>query len=226
MIRDYLEEVPFFGALKDDELVQLAQASRMITKASGEFLLRAGDEVTHYYLLKEGTVAHYYLKPNGKRFLVQAHTEGSLFFVSLALAQTRHGGYLEVFEDTRAICFPSAQTLRLSRSNSQFAQNLLQFTVNDNLRLNDLVSNFLVDARARFSRFLFRAALESGKHVKGEIHFDLGTTKSGIAATLDLSPETLSRTIAQMKDEGIIDMVNSTVIIKSVRGLARLSESL
>ncbi|MDR2035297.1 MAG: Crp/Fnr family transcriptional regulator [Coriobacteriales bacterium] len=225
-IRDELRACSFFKVLTEDELMQLAQASYVAEKQAGAFLLHAGDEATHYYLLLKGMVAHYYLKPNGKHFLMQAHVEGALFFVSLALSQTRHGGYLQALENTTLVCIPAALTLRLVKNNTAFAQNLLHTTVNDNLRLNDQVSNFLVDARTRFSRFLFRIALESGKQVNGSIQFDLGMSKSGIAAALDLTPETLSRTIAQMKDDGIIEMSHSAVAIKSVRGLVQLSESL
>lgn len=225
-IKGSFAAVPYFEALSEEELTLLALASCIITKKAGEFILRAGDETTHYYYLQKGTVAHCYLKPNGKHFIVQAHTEGSLFFVSLALAQTRFSGYLETVEESRVICIPSVETLRLVKSNSKFAQSLLHYAINDNLHLNDTVINFLADARSRFCRFLLRRALESGEQDKGGIRIDLGMSKSGIASALDLSPETLSRTIALMKEEGVIEMENSTVTIRSVKGLVKMSENL
>lgn len=226
MLKAYLKETPYFKTLTADELEVLVNASRMISKKAGELILRSGEEATHYYLLQKGIVSSYFLKPNGKRFIMQTHTEGTLFFVSPALAQTRYGGYLEAFEDATIIAIPSAETLRIVKRNLPFAQSLLHLTINDNLHLNDTINNFLVDARSRFSRFLLRRALESGERVKGELRLDLGMSKSDIAAALDLSPETLSRTIAQMKAEQVIDMDNALVTIRNLRGLVLISESL
>ena len=225
-IDDYLRDIPYFASLSSKELAELAHVSRLTQKESGEFIVRAGDDATHYFVLLQGMVVMYFLKPNGKRFVVQTFSKGALFFVSHALAQSRYNGFIEVIDDAQFISIPARHTMNLLKSNSDFVQSMLRYALNDNLRLTDTISGFLIDARARLGRFMFRRALETGERVDGKLCFDLGIPKSEIAAALDLSPETLSRTFAQLKNEDVISMDDSIVTIKNVRKLVQISENL
>lgn len=225
-VKKYLSSISRFKVLSEDELELLARASRVMHKKAGQFLARAGDEATHFFVLQKGTIGMYFIKPNGKQFTVKTFSSHALFFVSLALAHTRYSGYLEIVEDSTVVAIPSKETQQLIKSNPKFAQNMLSHVVNENLHLADIISGFLIDARARLCRYLFRHALESGKNVHGELQFELKVPKGEIAAALDISPETLSRTFSQLKRENIIDLNDNVVTIKNVRELVASSESL
>jgi CRP-like cAMP-binding protein len=225
-VRDYLNKIPCFGALSSEELAALSQSSRLTNYEAGQFVVRMGEAATHLFALCQGSVAMYFSKPNGKPFIMRTYDQGDLFFVSYALAGTRFAGYLEAWEDSSIICIPAVEVRTLIKDNPQFAQEMLKYLVSDNLRLTDTASNFLVDGRARLCRFLFQRALETGERCEGGIRFSLGKPKSKLAAQLDMSPETLSRMFAQLKEEKTIDLDDSMVFINNIRTLVYGSEGL
>ncbi len=52
IIKECLGKVSYFETLTEDELTQLAGASRVVKKRAGEFIVRAGEETTQYFLLQ------------------------------------------------------------------------------------------------------------------------------------------------------------------------------
>jgi CRP-like cAMP-binding protein len=225
-LKDYLHTVAPFNVLGDDELTMLSEAAGQMFREVGQFIMRSGDTLTQYYLLRQGSAVTYFLKPNGKRFVAQINHEGVPLAMSYALSGSRFSGIVEVIEDACVICMPSRETSQLIKLNPLFARSILTNVVNDNLRLYDIIGNFLLDGRARLCRFLFQRALEAGIRHGSSIQFELGIPKSMLAAQLDMSPETLSRMFAQLRSERVIDLEEAAVTVRSVRSLVSISEGL
>ena len=109
-------------------------------------------------------------------------------------------------------------------SNIAFANQVVRHTSSSALRLIELLKDFSFGASARLSRYLFRQALESSKPHGDGVCFDLGMKKGMLADYLGVTPETLSRSFAQLQNGGVITVKGSKIIVNSARDLVRLSE--
>jgi CRP-like cAMP-binding protein len=223
---EVLSRLPFFENLTADEMAALASSSHRLARQAGQFIARAGDDPASYWVVCKGSAALYVTKPNGKRFIIQTYREKSIIGLSYALGGSRISGMVEALEPSVLIAVPTNATQRLLRENSAFARDMLTFMVNDNLRLMDTINSFSIDGRARLCRFLFHRSLEAGVRDGSHIRFDLGIAKGTLAARLDMSPETLSRIFAQLKEERVIDMRDAAITVRSIRDLVSMSEGL
>jgi len=223
-IASYLQTLSCFEGLSLEEYTVLAAEAYQAHKPAGEVIVHEGDTLSHYFVLRQGSALVYFLKPSGKRFIVQNIGVDSLFATTVALAGNRYSGTIEIREDALLLCIPTGVTKKLLKENPLFAQKLLQRVIAYNLHLTDTIHGLIIDGRARLCRYLFRRALASSARFGDGVKFDLDMPKNNLAAFLDVSPETLSRMFSQLQEDKVIDIRGSTVIVHSIRDLVNISE--
>lgn len=77
-----LREHPFLKGLPEDQVSQLVGCAKNTRFSAGELVLREGEEETHFYLLREGTVALEAHRPGKPALLVETLGPGDVLGVS------------------------------------------------------------------------------------------------------------------------------------------------
>jgi CRP/FNR family transcriptional regulator len=90
------------------------------------------------------------------------------------------------------------------------------------VNLTAVASTLSLDVPSRLAAYLFQRALECGRTTPSGHVVELGMSKGELASALGTVPETLSRALARLRDDGVLVVRTRDVIVKDVGALARL----
>ena len=90
------------------------------------------------------------------------------------------------------------------------------------VNLSSVVQTLALDVPARLARYLFQRSLAVGEATAEGLRVSLGMPKSDLAASLGTVPETLSRALGRLRDDGILEVRGNDVLVLDVGALARL----
>lgn len=180
---------------------------RNLTLKSGQILFYQEDPVDAIFFLKSGLVRLLHYTEGGEEvnhYLVHAGE----FFAEVALVLDRYA-CTAVVDTTSHICLlPKQKVLQLMQQDSNFAL-MLTGQVAHHLHMTKILLEIrgIRRARDRVLRYLQNIA-----PVRGET-FQIDQTFKTISQELNLTPETLSRALSQLEEEGIIERRHRQIIL-------------
>lgn len=194
--------VPIFNHLEDEEMDEIMSVTRSASYKKGEIIYRAGEESNSLYIVRHGKIKVYRLSESGKDQLLRILVPGD-FAGELALFHDSiHESYAEAMADTH-ICIITRSDLEkfLIKHPSISLKFLSEFSK----RLDDLEKQ---TTRFATDKVETRIALFLAEYVKNEnMEFTLPMSKKDLASYLGTTPETISRKLASLEDEGYIQQL-------------------
>jgi len=201
-IRDNLSNCMFFKGLSQESLDLLVPISRMVQYKSGELIFREGQECPGIFVVGSGSVRVYKLAPNGKEHVLHFVYPGMTFAEVAAIGEFPCPAYAEAIEDSLCVLVSKEGFNRLILTNHDLCLQLMEsmaFWVKHLVgHLEDIV---LRDAVSRVARHL----IQSGPPTS-DVEFILPMLKKDLASHLNLTSETLSRTLRRLAEAKMIDM--------------------
>lgn len=198
-----LGQIPFFKELDQEELNQLEKISIIKKYKKGEFLFMEGDDSKWLHLLLKGSLKLYKTTPKGKEIFM--HQLNAMNFVA----------ELANFENIKfpasALFVTSGEVLKIDYekfykdflSNPQISVSIIK-SLSQKLKIaSDVLHQELVlSSEAKVAKFLtdHQDLFNTLKHVK-------------IASILNITPETLSRTLAKFRAQELVDLDQNNKII-------------
>ncbi|WP_169974481.1 MULTISPECIES: Crp/Fnr family transcriptional regulator [unclassified Campylobacter] len=198
-----LGQIPFFKELDQEELNQLEKISIIKKYKKGEFLFMEGDDSKWLHLLLKGSLKLYKTTPKGKEIFM--HQLNAMNFVA----------ELANFENIKfpatALFVSSGEVLKIDYekfykdflSNPQISVAIIK-SLSQKLKIaSDVLHQELVlSSEAKVAKFLtdYQDLFNTLKHVK-------------IASILNITPETLSRTLAKFRAQELVDLDQNNKII-------------
>lgn len=214
--------IPLFEGLPPDQLKDLARI--VVTKVikRGQMIFSEGDEGTGFYVLISGRVKIFKLAPDGKEQILHIPGPGEPFGEVPVFAGERFPAYAEALEDSRSLFFPRSAFVSLVKRNPALTLNMMAVLARRLRRFTTMIENLsLKEVPGRLAaHFLY---LSERKEGAGELRLDI--SKNQLASLLGTIPETLSRILARMAKEGLIETVGQRQIrILDRAGLEALAE--
>lgn len=211
--KDALAKVELFANIEIDEL------NRMLTclcpspqsYKKGEFIVLAGDEFTGVGIIVEGEVVVTKENAAGDKIILTKLSEGRIFGEMIAFSDKDQwlATVIAAADCTIYFLHPDkilGNCFKMCIGHSILIENMIKIVSNRALLLNKQVEYLsLKSIRAKISTYL----LEQYNELKEPI-FNVPLKRKELAAFLNVSRTSLSREIAKMKDEGIIDFYKST----------------
>lgn len=181
-------------------------------------ILRQGDQAQRFFIVLEGKVKLFRISADGKEKVVEIVQAGQTFAEAVMFMQKQvHPVCAEALEPVQLAALPNRLMLRCLQDNPQTCLHLLgHLSVRLHQRLDELENLTLQNATQRLAFYL-------AGQVKGQMgddaELDLILPKGLIAARLSIKPETLSRAMARLREQGLIQSHAKHIRIPSVAKL-------
>lgn len=218
--KEIIKKSLLFSGLEEEHLLEVAEIAVRRPFIKGETLFTEGEKAQGFYLLAEGSLKLCKISPDGREKVlhmvhpVETFAEAAFFGDGCYPAEARG------VEKGEVIFFPRQSFMGLLERNPKFSLNLIA-------SLSLLLRRFarqieelsFADAPSRLASYLIDLADRKSTSFQGKTYLELDMRKGELASRLGTVSETLSRTFRKMKDEGIIEVDGSKVIILNMERL-------
>ena len=207
-----------FSTLSDLELETLLSGSRVISVGKGEFLFQQNENAHHFYFVVSGCMKLFRTLPDGTEKIIELVTVNQTFAEALMFtSQTFYPVSAQAVEPVELFSFSNLDYMALLKGNPKLSLTLLgDLSRRLRMRLNDIELLSLKNSTHRVVRYLITQYVGSNAE---NPQFDLPVAKRLIAGQLAIQPETFSRIIHRLKEEGVITMKGKEVTILDRKAL-------
>ncbi|MBW2064351.1 MAG: Crp/Fnr family transcriptional regulator [Deltaproteobacteria bacterium] len=220
-IVSHIESTPLFHGLPEDQIEDLAGIVVDNTFHKGQVIFSEGDEGNGFYVVISGRVKIFKLSPDGKEQILHLFERGEPFGEVAVFAGEKFPANAEAIEESRIFFFPRHSFSQLIAKNPSIALNMLAILSRRLRRFANLIDDLsLKEVPGRLAAYLLFLSDE-----KGSKTLHLNITKSQLASLLGTIPETLSRILGKMTQQGLIKTDGRRIEILDPTGLEELAEA-
>ncbi|MCX5734411.1 MAG: Crp/Fnr family transcriptional regulator [candidate division NC10 bacterium] len=218
-IADVLASCSFFSHVDDASRKRLARMAVHRDFKKGEVIFRDGEPAPGVFIVASGLVRVYKLAPTGKEHVLHLASPGMTFAEVAVLGDFPCPAFAEALEETACVLLPVKPFTKALREDHRLCLQILSGMAMWVKSLVSLLEGIVLrDALSRVAGYLLQAQADQGAVIS------LPGLKRHVASHLNLTSETLSRTLRQLREEGLISEGENGLVIKDVKGLERLSE--
>jgi CRP-like cAMP-binding protein len=213
--RSVLACIPVFGGVDMETLRHLGAASRLIELPSQRSLFNSGQPIRELHYLVSGSIKRFVLRPDCVENVLELVAPGRLFALSEAIIGGHYASFAETISFSIVLAIEAETLRKLAGTDAQLASNLLGALARQQYAAEfGAVRHHSLSVTQRVLDYLVSLA-GNPRRLAGETTVHLGASKRLIAARLDMAPETLSRTLRQLSDDGVIVVAGRTVHIQN-----------
>lgn len=198
---DFISRLPLFSGINENELTTLLKHARISNYSKGNLIFMQGEQATRFYIIIDGWVKLFKGDIEGHESILQVVHRGEALLESVLFKDAIFPVSAQAVENVTLLSIPSAFIREEMQNNKFLAINMLATIAS---RSQELISQFeqltLKSVTQRVGWFLLKLYLdEGGKSTSLKLPYD----KSLIAGYLGMKPETFSRTLQALREQGI-----------------------
>lgn len=218
---EQFRHIYLFSGLTDLELSRVAAHASFRELAAGEILFRREDSCNHFFLVQSGVVKLYRLSQSGEEKVIELISPNQLFAEAVMFMGARYPVHAETVEPVRLIAFDSQDFSDLLHGNSELCFRLM---ANMSRRMHGLINEIdrltLHSGTERLIQYLLDQLPEG---VAPSQSIRLRVPKLVIASRLGIQPETLSRILSKLRQEGLLEISEDTILLRDIAALRSLT---
>jgi len=224
-VRALLKMSQLFAGLDDASLAEVETATSLRRAVKGEILFSEGDPAASFFVVGEGKVKVFKLSPDGKEQILMIAKPGDTFAEAAIFNDGRYPADAEAIEDTELLVVNRDRFIALLGRNPNLAFSLIARLCALLRKMATLVEGLaLTDVTTRIAHYLARQAdrvlkKQPDRAGANAVTVTLPEKKAVLAAQLGTIPETLSRSLAKLTREGIIEVDGPRIHIKDLSRL-------
>jgi CRP/FNR family transcriptional regulator len=218
--------VPIFKALPTEGLDELGQAMRHRHFEKGELVVGAGQPVAHMIVVAHGRLKQVHSSASGREQVVRLIGPGEFLGEMALFTAAVHEHDLITAEAADCCLVPREAVQALMRRHPEVAVRLVEALAQRLAEAEQLIVDLgLRDVGQRLAAELLRVAASGVKGPEG-VTVKMPGPWSELAVRLGTTPESLSRRLKALAEQGLISQQGArTVIIRQPERLKRLAES-
>lgn len=207
-----------FSGLTGDDLGTIARFIRPLKLAKDAYLFHEGETSLGFYLVQSGAINVHRVNAAGKEQVIHVFRSGESFAEAALASPTGYPADARAVEPSTVLLIPKAPILELIGRRPDLALRMLgSMSVHLRVLVGMLDDLTLKDVETRLLNWLVKHG--GGTHA-GLIK--LPGTKRVLAAELGTSSETLSRTLARLRDQRLITVAARSITVHDAGALVSL----
>ena len=226
-MHELLKQNPLFSGLDEKGLHKVEGITNLKAIKKGTILFSQGDEAHGFYLVVSGKIKIYRLSPQGQEYVMRIVGPGDTIAEAAVFSGKNYPAAAAAIEDSSLYYLSKADFLALIQESPQLALNMMTGL---SLLLRQLAQQVedlsLKEVSARLARFLLEEAERLSAIPPNGMRIPLSLKKSLLASRLGTIGETLSRTLAKMKQKEVIDIHKNIVQLKNIQALKEIADGL
>jgi CRP/FNR family transcriptional regulator, dissimilatory nitrate respiration regulator len=208
---------PIF-ALSHSQLHRLLATSRIEEVAAGQTIYERGQSAQHFYIVVDGQVHLALYSKSGDEKIVDMLGSGQIFAEAVMFMERATYQLSAVAAvDSRVARFSNREYLAILRESPDTCLRMLgHLSKRLHVRIHEIEGLTLESATHRLVRLLAGRLPATGD---GPMEFQLAESRQELASYLSIKPETLSRILRTLAEQGAIGVEGRTVRVPSRAGL-------
>ena len=208
-IVDQVAASSFFGSCGREQIEALAGIATQRSFQKGQTIFVEGETASCFYVLVSGRVKIYKLSPEGKEQVLHFFEPGDAFAEAAVFSGQKFPAFAGCIEDATTLLFPRVEFLALIKRDPSMAMMMLAELSRKLRRFANLIEDLsLREVPGRLAAHLLYLG---ERQENGEV-ITLNISKTQLASLLGTIPETLSRILARMTREGLIEITEGRTI--------------
>jgi CRP-like cAMP-binding protein len=208
-----------FAGLDAESFDRLASDMRVKTLDQGEVLFHRGDPAESFYYVDTGLVELSLIAATGDKKTLEVVNPGRTFGEAVTFMQeVKFPVTAEALQGSRLCEIPNRAFLGMLRTSRDACMRLLaDLSRHLHARVREIENLSIQNARHRLSSYLMDHIVDKGDGDQATARLEL--PRHVIASRLSIKPETLSRLLRSLVDEGILSIEDRVVFIHSLERL-------
>lgn len=209
-IKELVASSPLFSGLPDAYVEKLAEICEFRQLAKGALIFSEGDEGNGFYLVQSGRVKIYKVSPNGKEQILHIFGRGEPFGEVPVFAGQSFPAHAVALEKSRLLFFPRQAFIQLIENYPAMALNMLAVLSRRLRQFTTMIDSLsLKEVPGRLAAYLLYLSRQQDNADK----LELNITKTQLASLLGTIPETLSRMLAKISNQRMVEINGSHIVI-------------
>ncbi len=207
-----------FSGLAQDDFDALMKRVTRVDLEKGDILFHRGDKAACFYYVDSGHMELNMIASTGQKKVLEVQGPGRTFAEAVAFMQEqKYPVTAEALSETTLIRIPSKDYIDRIRDNPDACMRLLgDISRHLHARVREIERLTVQNAQDRLVSYLLEHVVESSED---EATIRLNLPRHVIASRLSVTPETLSRLLRGLADEGILTIEDRLIFVRSLSRL-------
>ena len=216
---DSLKKCPMFDGLPQDVLKEIVAFTSVIPVAKDEVVFHEGDNCRGFFIVQQGIIKVHRMNAVGKEQVIHMFRAGESFAEGGLASETGYPADATAVENSQILLVRREEFVALIFRRPELALRMLGSM---SIRLKMLVGRIddlrLKSVETRLANWLIRRCPDPESSEPHTVKLEI--TKRVLAAEIGTVAETLSRTLAKLRDEGLIRLEGKDVVVLDPSALA------
>ncbi len=207
-----------FSGLAQDDFDALMKRVTRVDLEKGDILFHRGDNAACFYYVDSGHMELNMIAPTGQKKVLEVQGPGRTFAEAVAfMREHKYPVTAEALSGTTLLRIPSKDYIDRIRDNPDACMRLLgDISRHLHARVREIERLTVQNAQDRLVSYLLEHVVESSED---EATIKLNLPRHVIASRLSVTPETLSRLLRGLADEGILTIEDRLIFVRSLSRL-------
>lgn len=217
-----LRQAYLFADVDDAQLVRLGRSIQNVQLQHGDTLFHHGQPAERFFFLRTGQVKLFRVSPDGHEKIIEIIRPGQTFAEAVMFVGP-HGRYpvsCEAISDCALYALDQRAFLQELADSHEISFGML---ASMSRRLHMLVNQIdgltLQNATYRLVMYLLE---QTPRDATATTDLQLTTPKNAIASRLAIQPETFSRILGKLRDQGLVAVHGNQITLCNLDGLREL----
>jgi CRP-like cAMP-binding protein len=212
------KDIYLFRVLNDKQIGLVLKKAQRIYLDNEEILFEYGDEASRFYFLKSGQITLGRISKEGNEKILEIIQAGHTFAeAAMFMEGNKYPVTATSIGASEVLAFDNNAFLDLLRESTETCFALMADMAQRLKGLINEVDNLtLQDAQCRIINYIM---IQMPEETTSPIEVNLPIAKNVIASRLSIKPETFSRIMHKLSEEGLISIDGRKIVIHDINGL-------